>query len=109
MEVQGVSGPISLTAMDCALRVAARGPAARGTGLFVCLPGTYPSSREAGLGNVAGLLSFVPCGTFVRWSPRFHKRDGRGAAAEKSSQQSAKQKPQPRAAALHASYRYGSF
>src|SRR5260221_12419403 len=36
------------------LRSAARGPAAQGRVLFLCLPGTYSSARDARLGNVPG-------------------------------------------------------
>jgi hypothetical protein len=39
--------------------------------LFLVRPGTYSSPRVARLGNVAGLLSFVPrCGTGLRFGQK---------------------------------------
>jgi hypothetical protein len=50
---------------SCALRYAARRPAAQGRGIFLGLPGTCSSARVARLVGRAGLLSYVPGGTWV--------------------------------------------
>jgi hypothetical protein len=50
---------------SCALRYAARRPAAQGRGIFLGLPGTCSSARVARLVGRAGLLSYVPGGTCV--------------------------------------------